>query len=102
MKLVKYKLVDRQIPSFATDGGYCWNPDDDTMICILADDTEHPDSTTVLTLDELIERQLAIHTKHRFVKAPEPAFGKFGADYDIPMNEEEVRQSTTDWFNNNL
>ena len=97
MKLVKYKLVDGQIPSFATEGGYFSNSEDDTLICVMADDAEHPDSTTLLTLDELIERQLAIHAKHRFIKAPEPAIGMFGADYDIPMTDDEVKTAVADW-----
>lgn len=98
MKLVKYELVDGEIPEFATDGGYHWNPDDDTLICVMADDAELPDSVTVLTPEELQERQLAIHANTPFRKAPEPAVGKFGADYDVLMSEDDVIADIESWI----
>ena len=99
MTIVEYKLDPQDkprsyhpktIPSFITDGGYWINPDgSEKMIGVQVEGSTLPDTATVLTLEELKERMLAIHSKYPILK---------GIPHDEEeMNDDEVNAAIQAW-----
>ena len=72
-------------------GGGFHNPDDFTLVGIIKDDVEYyvPDTLTILTLEELQARQLAIHAKYPM---------KDDTSKET-LSDEEVNQVVADWVN---
>ena len=77
MTIVEYKLDPQDqpesyhpktIPTFITAGGNWRNPDNYRMIGIQVEGSTLPDTATILNLEELQERQLAIHAKYPMKK----------------------------------
>ena len=77
MAIIEYKLDPQDqpesyhpktIPTFVADGGYWLNPDNYTMIGEQVEGSTLPDTATILTLEELQERQRAIHAKYPLKK----------------------------------
>ena len=59
----------KTIPSYVTDGGYWMSQDgSEKMIGMQVEGSTLPDTATVLTLEELQERQLAIHAEYPMQK----------------------------------
>jgi hypothetical protein len=69
MKIVEYKKhkINGQIdtPEFIEFGGFFFNPNDNTYIGVISEDDDReyyvPDSLTVLTKEQLIDRQSLIN-----------------------------------------
>ena len=78
MTIIEYKLDPQDkpesfhpktIPSFVTDGGHWFNPDNFTYIAMIPDE-QVPESITTYTLAELQARQRAIHAVYPMDKEP--------------------------------
>jgi len=71
MKIIKYKLKDdneiKRCPDGIINGGYWHNPDDNSLIGF-AEDNSVPQIATVLTTEELEQRQVNIHLKYPMTK----------------------------------
>ena len=99
MTIVEYKLDPQDkprsyhpktIPSFIADGGYWINSDgSEKMIGVQAEGSTLPDTATVLTLEELKERMLAIHAKYPILRGI--------AHYEEAMNDDEVNAAVQEW-----
>ena len=99
MTIVEYKLDPQDkprsyhpktIPSYITDGGYWFNPDgSEKMIGVQAEGSTLPDTATVLTLEELKERMLAIHAEYPMKKNPQ--------NDEEEMNDDEVNAIVKEW-----
>jgi len=93
MTIIEYKLHSSPnglvTPSFVKDGGGFHNPDDFTLVGIIKDDVEYyvPDTLTILTLEELQARQLAIHAKYPM---------KDDTSKET-LSDEEVNQAVVAW-----
>ena len=71
MKIVKYKLKEEDgikgCPDDISNGGWWHNPDDNSLIGF-AEDNSVPQIATVLTSEELEQRQVNIHLKYPMTK----------------------------------
>ena len=72
MGIVEYKLDPQDqprsfhpktIPSWVTNGGHWWNPENEKMIAVVPDDSV-PDGATTYTLAELQARQKGIQANY--------------------------------------
>ena len=97
MVIVEYKLDPQDkprsfnpktIPSFITDGGYWQNPDGSEKMIGIGSDGDIPDTMVAYTLEELLERQLAIHAKNPMRK---------GSSLDGNMTTDEVIAAVKAW-----
>ena len=80
----------KTVPSYITDGGYWMNPDgSEKLIGMQVEGSTLPDTATILTLEELQERQLAIHAKY-----PMKVGGEIDAD---DMNDDQVNAAIEAW-----
>ena len=81
-------------PPWVDDGGYFKNSADDTMIGMTRDNPEIPIPLTVhrLTVEELEERQVAIHNV-----TPMVAFSHNPYAEEVELTEAEVRTSIQNW-----
>ena len=72
MKIVKYILQEengiKKCPDNIVDGGYWRNPDDNTLIGSVLDHMIGTGTWTVLTPEELEQRQVNIHLKYPMTK----------------------------------
>ena len=84
MKIVKYKLKEEDgikgCPDDISNGGWWHNPDDNSLIGF-AEDNSVPQIATVLTTEELEQRQVNIHLKYPMMK------DKFEKDGDWEPND---------------
>ena len=106
MKIVEYKLhvnPDRTMtaPAWIKGGGHFHNPDDHTMIAVLADEEQVyyiPDTLTEYTVAELKTRQLAIHAKYPCQKLD----GDDSLTDDmVDMTDAEVEAQVDAWVTDN-
>ena len=101
MKIVEYKLhvnPDRTMtaPAWIKGGGHFHNPDDHTMIAVLADEEQVyyiPDTLTEYTVAELKTRQLAIHAKY--------PCQKLDGEDSVDMTNTEVEAMIDQWVTDN-
>ena len=72
MTIVEYKLDPQDkprsfnpktIPTWVTDGGHWWNPENEKMIAVVPDDNI-PEGATTYTLEELQARQRGIQANY--------------------------------------
>ena len=70
MTIIEYTLEDTpeggKRPSFVTDGGYWLNYDGSEAMIGVGLEGSIPEGVKTFTLDELVERQLAIHATYPF------------------------------------
>lgn len=98
--IIEYMLVRemdlKRAPSWIEDGGYFQNPDDFTLIGWSPDEGQRdyyiPDSVVVLTREELVARQLAIHAKYPARKMDPANPGE-----ESVMTEQEVTDMINAW-----
>ena len=104
MAIIEYKLDPQDqpesyhpktIPTFVTDGGDWRNPDNYRMIGIQVEGSTLPDTATILTLEELQERQLAIHAKYPMKKDVVYAHQTDDAEN---MTDDEVNAAIQEWI----
>ena len=99
MTIIEYKLDPQDqpnsyhpktIPDFVAAGGGNWqDPDNFKMIGVQVEGSTLPDTATVLTLQELQARMLAIHAKYPMLK---------GMPHDEEeMNDDEVNAAIQSW-----
>ena len=85
----------KTIPSYVNDGGYWRNPDgSEKMIGMQVEGSTLPDTATILTLEELQERQRAIHAKYPMKKDVVYAHQTDDAEN---MTDEEVNAAVKEW-----
>jgi hypothetical protein len=76
MAVTEYKMHtvgfrgERQQPMWVRESGHWFNPDDHTFIGWVVDNTDYyiPDTLNLLTREQFVARQLAIHANHPFRK----------------------------------
>ena len=80
----------KTIPSYVNDGGYWRNPDgSEKMIGMQVEGSTLPDTATIFTLEELQERQLAIHAEYPMQKGFLPEREN--------MTDDEVNAAVKEW-----
>ena len=79
----------KTIPSYINDGGYWPKGDNGTLIGVVAEGEEVPDTLVTYTLAELQARQRAIHVKHPMQLTGKPLSGD--------MTIDEVNTTIKDW-----
>jgi hypothetical protein len=103
MKIVEYKkhLINgvNIIPEFIHDGNYFYDNDTKTWIGLVLDSSDReyyvPDTLTELTDEELIARQLVIHSNNSITKLEIPSDPHSNI---ITLTEEEVISNINDWL----
>jgi hypothetical protein len=103
MKIVEYKkhLINgvNIIPEFIHDGNYFYDGDTKTWIGLILDSSDReyyiPDTLTELTNQELIARQLTIHSNNSITKLEIPSDPHSNI---IILTEEEVISDINDWL----
>jgi hypothetical protein len=95
MRILEYLLESGRCPSWVEDGGYFKNPADSTMIGATRDNPgwELPSTATILTAQQLEDRQVAIHNITPMIKHPDEPGGDFRE-----MTEAEVRTAVQNWI----
>jgi len=85
----------KEVPGFIGDRGHHFNPIDNTFVGWIEDERDYyvPDTIVILTKEDFIARQLAIHAVYPMMKDignPE--------EEPVPMTEEEVRVASGAWY----
>lgn len=104
MILVEYKLHKvsknaKQAPQFIVDGGYYPSPLDKTMVGLVEDEADRdyyiPDTIAILTKEEFVARQLAIHAVVPMVS--------IGDDMnETDMTDAEVTATIGSWYDSKV
>ena len=98
MSIVEYKLDPQDqprsfnpktIPSWVTDGGHWWNPENEKMIAIVPDDNI-PEGATTYTLAELQARQRGIQASYPMLV---DVLNKDSGD----MTDDQINTMIEDW-----
>ena len=76
-------------PTWVTDGGHWWSPEDEKMIAVVSDDNI-PEGVTTYTLEELQARQRGIQARHPMLVDP---LDKDSGD----MNDDQINAMIKDW-----
>ncbi len=98
MQILEYKLDASPqgmiCPAWVEDGGYFLDPDNHTMVgkCRAKQEWKIPDSVLKLTLEQLKERLIDIHSRYPFKDIGSPEEG--GA----VLTTEQVKQIASDWY----
>lgn len=86
----------RFIPGFIDDRGHWYDPITETYIGWIDDNRDFfvPDSIVVLTKEELVQRQLAIHAANPMIKDNEEDPLEVGE----PLTNDEARLLVESWY----
>ena len=105
--IVEYKLDPQDkprsfhpktVPSFITDGGYWFNPDGSEKMIGVGSEGDVPNTMVVYTLEELKERQLAIHAEHPMKQAPPFDVDEEGELAPRDLSVDEVNAAVEAWW----
>ena len=97
MQILEYKLdaspEGMRCPSWVEDGGYFTDPDNHTMVGKCRDNQEWkiPDSVVKLTLAQLKDRLVDIHSRYPFKDFSDP-------EASVTLTAEQVKQLATNWL----
>ena len=97
MQILEYKLdaspEGMRCPSWVEDGGYFTDPDNHTMVGKCRDNQEWkiPDSVVKLTLAQLKDRLVDIHSRYPFKDAADPVSDP------VTLTVNQVKQLATSW-----
>lgn len=104
MAVVEYRLHRvngknlRHVPDFIGDRGHWYNPTDNTYIGWIDDNRDYyvPDTIVSLTKEELVQRQLNIHSSTPLSKMEGDE--TTGEITQTEMTVEEVRSEVEQWY----
>ena len=105
MKIYEYRkhLIGGIIrdPEFITNGGHWYDSNTDTYISVMEDKLPYyvPDTLTLLTLEQLIDRVQNFHKINPYKKR-NGIMGSGGELLDDDMTEDDVSQMVIDWIDN--
>jgi hypothetical protein len=104
MQIIEYRkhLINGQIrdPDFITNGGNWYSSSDDTYIAVMADNLPYylPDTLTILTQAELINRVKQIHLTKPFGKRT-GVLGSGGVEHPTDlMSDSDIEDMVTEWL----
>ena len=105
--IVEYKLDPQNkprsfhpktVPSFITDGGYWLLPDGSEKMIGVGSEGDVPDTMVAYTLEELQERQLAIHAEHPMKQNPPFDVDEDGELAPRVLSVDEVKATVKAWW----